>query len=248
MKIVDRKTEKLKIFKLILAYVVGAGFLLGLIYYIYSILIWRADAIATDAQIVAINKIVEKSNEIDFSKLEQTNSDTKGWITVNGTSIDYPFVQSADNNYYLSHSFDKSPNQAGWVFMDYRNQIDSLDKNTVIYAHGRVDGTMFGTMRNVLNQDWQTDTNNHIIKINTKKNETKWQVFSVYRIETTDDNIQTSFNNITEFQSFLDLISHRSIYDFKTALKENDRILTLSTCYDKTDKIVLHAKLITEQN
>ena len=49
--------------------------------------------------------------------------------------INYPFVQTSDNDYYLNHSFNKKYNDAGWVFMDYRNNASNFDKNTILYAH-----------------------------------------------------------------------------------------------------------------
>lgn len=84
---------------------------------------------------------------VDFNELKKFNSNTKGWIQVNGTNINYPFVQAKDNKFYLTHSFDKSYNSAGWVFLDYRNNINELSKNTIIYAHGRLDTTMFGSLK-----------------------------------------------------------------------------------------------------
>lgn len=87
---------------------------------------------------------------VNFNDLKKTNPDIVGWIKVNGTNINYPFVQSKDNKYYLTHSFNKSYNSAGWVFLDYRNN-NTNNKNTIIYAHGRTDKTMFGTLKKVLN-------------------------------------------------------------------------------------------------
>jgi sortase B len=105
---------------------------------------------------------------------------------------------------------------------------------------------MFGSMKNVLDHDWYSKADNHIIKLSSEKNETKWKIFSIYRIKTTNDYLQTSFNNNNEFQSFLDLTSKRSTYKFDVNLKTTDKILTLSTCYNETEKVVLHAKLILD--
>ena len=101
---------------------------------------------------------------VDFNELKNKNSDTIGWIKVEGTNINYPVVQTTDNKYYLNHSYDKTYNEAGWVYADYRNSFDELDKNTVIYAHGRVDTTMFGSLKNILKSSWYNNKNNHIIK------------------------------------------------------------------------------------
>ena len=51
--------------------------------------------------------------DINFNELKKINNDVKGWIKVNGTNINYPFVQSSNNKYYLTHTFDKSYNLAG---------------------------------------------------------------------------------------------------------------------------------------
>lgn len=184
---------------------------------------------------------------VDFNELLKINNETKGWIQVNGTNINYPFVQTNDNDYYLTHSFNKSYNQAGWVFMDYRNNTENYDKNTILYAHGMNNKTMFGSLRNILNSSWYNNTDNHIIKLSTPTENTLWQVFSVYHIETTNDYIQTKFASDEEYQNFLDMLKKRSAVTFDTTLNSTDKILTLSTCYNKTDKVVMHAKLIKKE-
>ncbi len=184
---------------------------------------------------------------VNFSDLKRTNPDVVGWLKVNGTNINYPFVQSSDNDYYLTHSFNKSYNGGGWVFLDYRNNSTN-NKNTIIYAHGRSDKTMFGTLKNVLNNGWLNNTNNYVIKISTETENSLWQVFSVYRIPTTSDYLQTNFNDDIEYQNFLDMIKDRSGHNFDTNVASTDNILTLSTCYNNSDKIVVHAKLIKKEN
>lgn len=184
---------------------------------------------------------------VDFNSLKRTNPDVVGWLKVNGTNINYPFVQSSDNDYYLTHSFNKSYNGAGWVFLDYRNN-GTNNKNTIIYAHGRSNKTMFGTLKNVLNNGWLNNTNNYVIKISTKTENSLWQIFSVYRIPTTSDYLQKNFNDETEYQNFLDMIKDRSSHNFDTNVASTDNILTLSTCYNNSDKMVVHAKLIKKEN
>lgn len=187
-----------------------------------------------------------KMNLIDvkFDELKNENENTKGWIQVNGTNINYPFVQSENNSYYLDHSFNKTYNSSGWVFLDYRNNDNILDKNNIIYAHGRLDNTMFGSLKNILTSNWINDTNNYVIKISNESNNTLWQVFSVYRIPTTSDYLKIDFDTNEEFIEFANTLLNRSNYNFNTTINENDKILTLSTCYNNDDKVVLHAKLI----
>lgn len=184
--------------------------------------------------------------DINFDNLKKINSDVVGWIKVNGTNINYPFVQSKDNKYYLTHSFNKSYNNAGWVFLDYRNN-NINNRNTIIYAHGRTDKTMFGTLRKVLNNGWINNTNNYVIKISTEKENSLWQIFSIYHIPTTNDYLKTEFKDEREYQSFLNILKNRSNHNFNTSITSNDTILTLSTCYNDSEKMVVHAKLIKKQ-
>lgn len=182
--------------------------------------------------------------DVDINKLKSKNSDTVGWINVNNTNINYPFVHYKDNNYYLDHSYDKSYNEAGWVFMDYRNNTNLDNKNTILYAHSRLDKTMFGSLSKTLHSSWFTNRDNHIIRLSMEKENTLWQIFSVYKIKEESYYITTNFNNDTEYTNFLDTIKNRSIYDFNTKISTNDKILTLSTCYSDTERTVVHAKLI----
>jgi len=236
---------------------------------IYEIITWKQDSIKTNKQIEEIGDVVKEDDsgelvqteeipkfdpywdyikmnliDVDFNSLKQTNSETVGWIQVNGTNINYPFVQAIDNEFYLDHSFDKSKNGAGWVFLDYRNSKNQIDKNNILYAHGRYDTTMFGSLKNSLTSGWLNNTNNHVVKLSTKNYNTLWQVFSVYRIPNTSDYLQIDFSDNVEFNEFANKLIKRSNHDFKTSINENDKILTLSTCWNDDEKVVLHAKLI----
>lgn len=182
--------------------------------------------------------------DVDFDELKRRNSDTVGWIQVGGTNINYPFVQTTDNDYYLTHDFDNQRNAAGWVYMDYRNNRYGNDKNTILYAHSRLDQTMFGSLKNILTSGWLNNPDNYIVKLSTESQNTLWQVFSVYHIPTTSDYLQISFNSSQEYQDFLNKLHDRSTHDFQTDVSSDDQILTLSTCYGYTDRVVLHAKLI----
>lgn len=181
---------------------------------------------------------------VDFSTLKEKNSDTVGWIQVSGTNINYPFVQTDNNTYYLKKDFNKNYNSAGWVFMDYRNDLKNFNQNTILYAHGRIDGTMFGSLKNIFKSNWYNNKNNHVVKLSTEYQNTMWQVFSVYRIAETSDYLDINFNNNERYMDFLNMLQDRSELKFDVSLNEEDKILTLSTCYKENDRVVLHAKLI----
>ncbi len=184
---------------------------------------------------------------VDFEELINDNSDTVGWIQVNGTNINYPIVQTTNNEYYLTRAFDKSYNDAGWVFMDYRNNAEDFNKNTIIYAHSRLDKTMFGSLKNILRSGWLDDSDNYVIKLSTPYENTLWQVFSVYHLPTTSDYLKVNFTSDSDYNDFLNMISSRTAYNFGTSVNTDDKILTLSTCYANDEKLVVHAKLIKRE-
>ena len=262
-----------KIFKIII-YIFLVFFIGIFIYSLVNIISWKIDSNKTDTEIKKIQKMVKTENkkdnketviiindekednnyytkyqnygliDVDIKELKKTNSDVVGWIKVNGIKINYPFVQTKDNDFYLRHSFDKSYNKAGWVFLDYRNNKNEFGKNNILYAHGRMDNTMFGSLRDALKASWLNNDNNHVIYISTEDSNSLWQVFSIYKIPTTNDYIQVDFANNNEYLKFLDKIKSRSIHDFNVNLYEDDKIITLSTCHNSKYKIVLHAKLV----
>lgn len=182
--------------------------------------------------------------DVDLTNLKEKNQDVVGWIKVNGTNINYPFVQTTNNNYYLSKDINKNSNSAGWVFMDYRNNINTLDKNTILYAHSRVNGTMFGSLKNIMNNDWYNNKLNHVIKLSTENVNTLWQVFSVYITSVTNDYLQIDFNSDESYYDFLKELQEKSAYTFDVSLNHLDKILTLSTCFKENERVVMHAKLI----
>ena len=186
--------------------------------------------------------------EVDFNELLKKNPDTVSWIQVKGTNINYPIVQTTDNSYYLTHAFDKSSNEAGWVFMDYRNDPVSFNQNTIIYAHSRLTGSMFGSLKNILESSWYSNKENHIIRLSTPTENTMWQVFSVYTIPKESYYITPNFNSNEAYQEFLNTMKSRSEVEFSAEVNTNDKVLTLSTCKDNFgNRVVMHAKLIKKE-
>ena len=188
----------------------------------------------------------QKLIDVDLNALRQQNSDTKAWLQVTGTNINYPVVQTTNNEYYLKHSFDKSYNSAGWVFADFRNKLDGTDRNTIFYAHARSDGSMFGSLKNILSSSCVSDDNNFTVRTVSGSVSGLWQVFSVYHVPTTSDYIQTDFHSDAEYLEWLNMLKARSSYKFNANMQASDKIITLSTCYGATnsERVVMHARLI----
>lgn len=197
----------------------------------------------------ASNKINSNFINVNLNSYLQKNSETVGWIKVNGTNVNYPIVQHSNNDFYLEHDFYKRKTKNGWIFGDYRNNFETFNNNTIIYGHNLINGTMFGSIPKLLNKNWFTNKNNHYIKLSTKNTNTVWQIFSIYKIAPTTDYLQTRFNSTSTYQQFLNTLKNRSEYQFNINVDYTDKIITLSTCDNSgTKRIAIHAKLINIEN
>lgn len=180
---------------------------------------------------------------VDFEKLKEKNSDIVAWLKVNGTNIETTAVKTTDNDYYLTHNFNKEYNSAGWIFADYKNKVDGTDKNLVIYGHNMRDDSMFGSLKWVINEDWYNNEDNKHITLITENEIQIYDVFSVYQIEKEDYYIKTDFNSEKDYSNFIETIKKRSKKDFNVNVDEEDHILTLSTCANNNKyRVVLHAR------
>lgn len=197
-----------------------------------------------------INIEIEEEKEvfkIDFEKLLSINNDTIGWIRFNQDKVNNPIVHTRDNSYYLKLSFEKKSNQAGAIFMDYRNTSFN-DKNVVLFGHAMLDDTMFGSLQDIFKNDFFDTKENNYIQIYNKDNELlTYQIFSYYIIEKEEYYITTSFKSDSDFNKFIDTITKRSYKKFDVEVFTNDNILTLSTCSGTggtSKRKVVHAKRV----
>ncbi len=175
--------------------------------------------------------------ERNFEKLKDINDDTIGWIYVDGTNIDYPIVQGEDNDYYLNHSFYRESNSNGWIYMNYKNSSDFSDQNTIIYGHNTNGRTMFSDLKKIY--DRELDSKN--IKIYLEDDILTYQIFSIYLVDSNDSLSISKYVSDISINEFI----KRSKIDFNIDVNDDDKILTLSTCHNVTDKrIIVHAKLI----
>ena len=182
---------------------------------------------------------------VNFDELLSKNSDTVGWIKVEGTKVNYPVVQADNNDYYLSHAFNKKSNAGGWVFADYRDDFDDFGKNTIIYGHNMNNKTMFGSIPQMLNKSYLNNSDNYYIKISTPTCNTVWKLFSIYTIEPEIYYLKTNFRTYS-FEEFINTLKGRSVYNFGINVNPEDKILTLSTCDNTgTKRVAVHAKMIS---
>lgn len=255
-----KKVEKYNLnLKKVLLYSILLFFTILLIISVIEIYIWyknnnkNKEILDDISNLVKIEKVKENNGQkeetqitVNFKDLKEKNSDTVAWIKINNTNIEYPIVKASNNSYYLNHSFDKSYNIAGWIFADYRNKFDDTDKNIVIYGHNIKDGSMFGSLSEILKEEWYNNEDNRKIIFITQEGNYEYKIFSIYQIENEEYYIKTQFND-NEFKEFINIIKGRSNKNFTEEVDENDQILTLSTCANNNKfRIVVHAKKILD--
>lgn len=240
--------NKKKLFNVVMR-IIELIFLILLVYSSINIFKWynnnkeNKQIINEIAESVTINQETneEKKYKINFEELKQKNSDTVAWLKIENTNIEFPIVQANNNSYYLTHNFDKKYNVAGWIFADYKNKLDGTDRNIVVYGHNMRNNSMFGSLKDVITEEWYNNEENKYITFVTENEYQTYQVFSVYQIKTEDYYIKTEFKS-NEFTEFIDTITKRSKKYFGINVSKEDTILTLSTCANNNKyRVVLHS-------
>ena len=188
----------------------------------------------------------------EYEEFLSQNPDLVGWLTIQGPKVDYPVVQKTeDNDYYLNHSFDGSEDSAGTIYVDYRSDIVNPTTNTMVYGHNMKNGTMFGSLKNYLQEDFFKEY--RYIQFNTIYEHRLYQVVSVGLSEVAyqDENSYRYYNfiqanNMEEWQEFVDNVNSLAIYQSDVTLEPSDEILTLSTCnsYTEDGRLFIVAKRI----
>ena len=129
--------------------------------------------------------------------------------------------------------------------MDYRNNINLIDNNTIFYGHNLINKTSFGSISRVFSKKWFDSSNHNIIVVNDN-GKYIYKIFSIYYSEPVTDYLQTNFYDSDEYLTFLINIKNKSKFDFAERVSSNDKIITLSTCTDDNKgRKVVHAKLIS---
>ena len=255
-EILSNKKKRIIFFALLLVIIIS---IVLLIYALVNITNWNKDVSSNNEikEDIINNYVEKKENEetkeeefkVNFKDLNEVNSDTFGYITVNNTKINYVVVKTNNDSYYLNHDFNKKYNIAGWIFADMDNNKNTVDRNIVLYGHNMMDGSMFAGLKETLKADWQNNKDNELITYITEVGTYKYQVFSTYTIIPEDYYITTSFSSDKDYSTFLSTIKSRSNHNYNVSVSASDKILTLSSCTDDGNRrIVLHAKLVSVEN
>ena len=161
---------------------------------------------------------VEKSSEensaftflqVDFESLQSINSEVIAWIQIPALDISYPVAKGTDNAYYLHHMINGETNKSGSIFMDYHNQEDFTDRNTIIYGHNMRDGSMFGTLEKYQNPGVYDVYPKFYVYVPGYVYE--YHIFSCYAAPVNNAAYTYSFPDVKDYQDFLGVMSEKAM-------------------------------------
>lgn len=197
---------------------------------------------------------VTVENPIDFTALQAQNPDICGWISIPGTNVDYPILQSGANkkeDYYLDHTPELKSAQKGSIYIQQINNKSFTDKNTLIYGHNMLNGSMFGTLKYYRKTPGFFDQNS-VMYIYTPNKVLTYNIYSAFMYD--DRHIMYSFNQFADdksFQSFIDeTLKPKSMSKHVregVSVTTKDRIVTLSTCAGADNERYLVVGVLTDE-
>lgn len=186
-----------------------------------------------------------------YKTLYNKNKSLIGWIKIADTNINYPVMQTINNEYYLDHNIDQEYDKNGSIFMDKDCDVIKPSTNLIIYGHHMKSGSMFGSLDKYSKQSYYDE--HPTIEFDTIYEEGIWQIMYVFRsrIYKADEIVFKYYQFIDayseeEFNSYMNEMSNMSLYDTNVTANYGDQLLTLSTCdYSEDDgRFVVVAKRI----
>ena len=187
---------------------------------------------------------------IDFEALWEINPEAYAWITIPGTEIDYPILQSeTDNTYYLTHNIEGEESPEGAIFTEDYNSKDFEDPNTVIYGHNMRNGSMFQGLHEYMDRAFFDENREVLIYLPDKI--LHYEIFAAYLYD--DRHLLESFDFEDEdvFGAYLNRIfsirDMNSFIDTDMEVTAEDKIITLSTCYsnESNQRYLVQAVLVS---
>lgn len=180
--------------------------------------------------------------------LQDINPDVIGYIYIEFSPtevISYPVVQGEDNEYYVTHAYDKSEVRSGAIFLDCRNSfVLPENRASILYGHNMNNGAMFNRLTNFKQSKYFNDTKITVYTINGIYS---YEVFAAYNTTTESNSSQIKFGSDEEFVSFCQELESRSVFSKKMNFYPKDTIITLSTCLNTYDeaRFVVHGVLVS---
>ena len=170
----------------------------------------------------------------DFADLYQLNNHIVGWISIPGTMVNYPVMQTPDaRDYYLHRNFSREYSKHGCIYVREKCDVLKPSDNVTIYGHRMGDGTMFNALHDYASEDFYKEHSQ--IQFNTLTGYHTYEIFSIFRISSSSDmdfpyHRYVDFESEDQFNQFLENCRSRALYDTGVSVSYGDKLITLSTC------------------
>lgn len=200
-------------------------------------------------EIISLPEEIEETEKekppitVDFKNLLKENNEVVGWLYCDDTPINYPVVQSGDNNTYLKSGLDNKYLISGTIFTDFRNSEPGFDENYIIYGHNMRNSSMFGTIDNYSSQSYY-EKHPYLYFLTPEAN---YKIKALAgKVVPYNDKIYQIKPDTDEFYNHLEGIIKNSSFKSDFDYNRGDKIVTLSTCTNNSDRTryVLIGKLV----
>lgn len=188
----------------------------------------------------------------EYQNILNKNQRLIGWIKIDDTIIDYPVMQTVNNEYYLDHNFNQEEDSNGCIFMDYQCDVIKGCDNIILYGHHMKSGQMFGTLNKYSSQSYYEE--HPTIKFDTIYEKGEYQIMYVFRSKVySEEDVNFKYYQFInagsekEFNSYINEMAALSLYDTGVTATYGDRLLTLSTCdyQEKEGRFVVVARRVS---
>ena len=189
---------------------------------------------------------------LQLEELKKQNDDIVGWLEIEGTNINYPVMQTTDNEYYMTHNYKKEYSAEGSIFLDKDYNWDIPSTNLLMYGHNNKNGSMFQNLMNYKDEEFYKQ--HPIINFTTINEDKKYEIIAVFYSRVYYKNEKNVFryyyflnaDNKEEFDYYINESKKASLYDTGKTAEYGEQLLTLSTCSYHTEdgRFVVVAKKI----
>ena len=171
----------------------------------------------------------------EYKTLYEKNKKLIGWLKIDDTNIDYPVMQTSNNEYYLDHNFNQEYDKNGSIFMDFECSAYPRSTNLILYGHHMKSGNMFGNLQKYAKESYGKE--HALIQFDTIYEKATYQVMYVFRSQVyKEDDVVFKYyqfidaNSEAEFNYYMDEMAKLSLYETGVTANYGDSLLTLSTC------------------
>ena len=203
----------------------------------------KTDDILSDIK-VDETQITETKTEkmLQLEELKKENNDIVAWLEIPNTKINYPVLQTSDNEYYMKHNYKKEKSGDGSIFLDKDYNWDTPSSNLLIYGHNNKNGNMFQDLLKYEDENYYTE--HPTIQFTTVNEDCTYEIIAVFKSRVYYKSEQNVFRyyyfinaeNEEEYNNYVEESKKASLYDTGKTAEYGDQLLTLSTCeYSQED-------------